>query len=253
MPSRSPALLLALALSACTGATPLLLRTRVDREERVTTDDVAAQRFFARIYGAQRAFAEMELARARASASLARVMELRADATSDLIARALVASLAPDGGVPSTGFRARLSAERHADALQAWSEALPDDARRRAAFEALMARTRVRLNAGRCEHPPRAILEAAAVSRLVLAQSLTAQTLAAEAEALTAQASRGATEGAPALRDEYAAAERWLRSVPVRAELHRQAADQTALWLRGVLNEGPEAQQEVQETSCALP
>jgi hypothetical protein len=46
---------------------------------------------------------------------------------------------------------------------------------------------------------------------------------------------------------------RWLRSVPVRAELQQQAAEQAALWLRGVLNAGAEEDEEAQESGCALP
>ncbi|MFO0627449.1 MAG: hypothetical protein U0325_17705 [Polyangiales bacterium] len=235
------------------GAPPLARATRVDREERVASTDPAAARFFGRVYGAQRTFAAMELGRARAVITLARAVDLRADAPPDLIGRALAARVSPDGGLPVTGFRARLNPERHADAVQAWSAALADDARRDEAFDALVARVRVRVNNGRCEELSPILREATRVARLSLAQALAAQTLAAEAEALLSEATRGAREAPAALRVEYAAAERWLRSVPVRAELQQQASEQAALWLRGVLNAGADDADAVQESGCALP
>lgn len=248
--SRSLPLLIALA--SCGDGARFLLRTRVDREERVEASDPDARRFFGRVYGAQRAFAGMELARARAVSSLARSLELRPDADTDRIARALQARLSPDGGAPSTGFRARFSAERHADAVAAWSSALAEDGPRSEAFAALMARVRIRLSGSRCAELSPRLREVAALTRLALAQAVVADALAVEAAALLAEALHGGSEGPTPLRAEYAAAARWLESVPVRAELHRQAAEQTALWLRGVLNERAEGDLEVQESGCVL-
>jgi hypothetical protein len=251
---RTPSFTLLLcAALGCGGAPRLTRATRVDREQRVESADPAAARFFGRVYGAQRTFAAMELGRTRAVITLARSIDLRADAPPDLIGRSLSLRVSPDGGLPVTGFRARLNPERHADAVQAWSAALADDARRDAAFDALVARVRVRVNRGRCEELSPILREATRVARLSLAQALTAQTLAREAETLLPEATLGAREAPAALRVEYAAAERWLRSVPVRAELQQQAAEQAALWLRGVLNAGAEEGEEAQESGCALP
>jgi len=251
---RAPSFTLLLCAALGCGSAPRLTRaTRVDRELRVESSDPAAARFFGRVYGSQRTFAAMELGRTRAVIALARSVDLRADAPPDLIGRSLSARVSPDGGLPLTGFRGRLNPERHSDALQAWSSALADDARRDEAFAALVARVRVRVNRGRCEELSPILREATRVTRLSLAQALAAQTLALEAENLLPAATLGAREAPAALRVEYASAERWLRSVPVRAELQQQAAEQSALWLRGVLNAGAEEGEEVQESGCVLP
>jgi hypothetical protein len=251
----SVTLALVFAVGGCGSVAPLPRATRVEREERVTPADPAAARFFARLHGAQRAFAAMELTRLRAVAELARSLGLRSDAPPEAIATALARRVAGDAGVgaAAVGFRARLNPERHADALEAWAAALGDEAAEARAFEALTARARVRVRSERCAELSASLREVTRLTRVALAHGLTAPALAAEAEALTPTAERGAREGPAALRAEYAAAARWLVSVPVRAELQGQAAEQTVLWLRGVLNGESEDEAAVQETGCALP
>jgi len=201
----------------------------------------------------QSTFGEMDLARARALADLARALGLRPDADRVAISVALARRVSPQDGRPAIGFRARLGATRGREALAQWEAALGDDDARRRAFEALMARARVRLRGDRCAELSPLLREAVALTRLALAQAAVAEGLARVSDELAQRADARSRDAPAALRDEYAAAVRWLRSAPVRAELQHQAAEQAVLWLRGVLSPDPEAESAVQETGCALP
>lgn len=247
------ALTLSVTLASCAGAFRPPRGTRVDREERVAVSDPAQDRFFAALHGVQVTFAGMELARMRAASDLARALNLRPDADRVAISVALARRVSPQDGRPLIGFRARLSPERHAEALAQWEASLGDDAARARAFDALMARARVRVRRERCEELSGLLREAVALTRLALAQAAVAEVLARVSAALAETAAVQSREAPAALRDEYAAAERWLRSAPVRAALQHQAADQAVLWMRGVLSPSPEDEPAVQETGCALP
>lgn len=251
---RLPVCLAALALAACASAPRAPRATRVDREERVSVTDPTRDAFFARLHGVQTVLAAMELERARAQAALARALGLRADADRGEVSVALARRVAPEGQAPRIGFGAELPPDRNADALEGWEAALGDDARRARAFASLMERARVQaVSDRRCPDLMVSLREASTLARLALAQSAVTPVLARVSEALAATAAEQSRSGPPTLREEYVAAGRWLESAPVRLDLQRQAADQTVLWIRGVLH--PEAEEEhgVQEIGCPLP
>lgn len=247
------ALTISVMLAACAGTLRPPRGTRVDREERVSANDPAHDRFFATLHGVQVSFAEMDLARVRATSALARALSLRPDADRVAIAVALARRVAPQDGRPLIGFRARLNPERHAEALAQWESSLGDDTARARAFDALMARARVRVRRDRCEELSGLLREAVVLTRLSLAQAAVADALARVSATLAETAAVRSREAPAALRDEYVAADRWLRGAAVRAALQHQAADQAVLWMRGVLSPAPEEESAVQETGCALP
>lgn len=247
------ALALLASLAACAGRLRPPRDARVDREELVRTGDPARDRYFATLHGVQSVFAGMDLARARATADLARALGLRPDADRFALSVALARRVAPEDGRPRIGFRARLRVERHRDALDAWVAALGDEAALPRAEEALRASARVRVRRDRCEELSRSLREAVALALLSLAHAEMAQALASVSASLAATADAQSREAPAALRDEYVAAARWLRSAAVRAALQHEAAEQTVLWLRGVLSPDDEEEASSQETGCALP